>query len=143
MRISAIEARSRKFLQHFVSDSGFHGFDRIRLDHNHISGETGETNVSFAVVANEIQGIFGFSGLGGNGIGIDDEGKVGAGNEFEDEPGKKSRGCICERQICQLIVNIAVKDDDIRVTSSALANLLAKIQGVGEIESETHQGNRP
>ena len=72
----------RKFLHHLVPDSGFHGQDRIRRDYGDVAGESGDIKVGFPVAANEVQRVFGFSGLRREGIGIDDVGDVWLGHEF-------------------------------------------------------------
>src|SRR5579862_7352330 len=138
-----VEALLFERFQHFVPDACNHGLNGIRLDNRHGAREFSQKQIGLAVTTDKFQRVLRLPGVCGIRVGVDYQGEVRLGHEFQYEPGENCRELAVERKIRKLVVDIAVEDDDVRATFSGLTNSYTEIHRVGEIKRETHCGNWP
>ena len=83
---------------------------------NHIhAGRFTYGEIAGARAAKKIDGVLRLAGARHNRIGIEQKRDVGVGNEFEQELGVDTRRAIVNSEIDELIVEVAIENDDVSV----------------------------
>jgi hypothetical protein len=86
--------------------------DEKRGNHGHAYDAT-QAQISFAVVTNELQWIFGFPQSGGLGISIQQKSEIRFGYKRQQQAHINTDQPILQGKICQFIVDITIEHDEI------------------------------